>query len=103
MRDQLFVSFNKDTELHFYVSDEPVMAHDAARAWLDAQFVAFDCEPLRASGKLLNADKILRVTEAAGPDYFKDEKWASEYVRAVHASFGKPMIRVDVSMMAVSF
>lgn len=103
MRDQILVSFDKDTEFHFYVPDEPEMAHDVARAWLDAQFIAFDCEPLRASGKLLNSDKILRVTEAAGPTYFKDGEWASAYVRAVHASLGKPMIRVDASLMAVSF
>ncbi len=103
MRDQIFVSFDKDIEFHFYVPDEPAMAHDAARAWLDTQFLALECEPLRASGKLLNSDKVLRVAEAAGPGYFKDEKWASEYVRAVNASLGKPKIRVDVSLMAVSF
>ena len=79
------------------------MPHDQARAWLDAQFTALECEPLRASGKVLTADKVLRVTQAAGEACFTDEKWAAEYVRAVHAALAKPMIRVDVPAMAVTY
>ena len=79
------------------------MAPDVARAWLDAQFTELDCEPLRASGKVLTADKVLLVTQAAGAALFEDEKWAADYVRAVHAALAKPMIRVDVPAMAVTY
>ncbi len=79
------------------------LAHDAARAWLDQQFLALDCEPLRASGKVLTADKILVVTQAAGATLFADAKWSADYVAAVSAALGKPMIRVDVPSMAITY
>jgi hypothetical protein len=103
MRHQILVFLNKGIEFHFNAPDAPAMAHDLARAWLDAQFVALDCEPLRASGKVLTADKILRVTEAAGEAMFADEKWSADYVKAVHAALAKPMIRVDVPAMAITY
>jgi hypothetical protein len=74
-----------------------------ARAWLDKQFVALECEPLRASGKVLTADKILVVTQAAGAKLLGDAKWSAEYVAAVSAALGKPMIRVDVPAMAITY
>ena len=103
MRSQLVVLFDKSVEFQFNLGESQPMAHDAARAWLDAQFTALDCEPLRASGKVLTADKVLRVTEAAGPALFADEKWAADYVSAVQAALAKPMIRVDVPAMAITY
>ncbi|WP_296443378.1 hypothetical protein [Rhodoferax sp. UBA5149] len=103
MRSQIFVLLDKGVEFRFLVEDAPPMAPDVARAWLDTQFTTLDCEPLRASGKVLTADKVLRVTEAAGATLFADEKWAADYVRAVHAALSKPMIRVDVPAMAVTY
>lgn len=103
MRSQIAVIFDKGVEFDFNVGEAPAMSHDSARAWLDAQFTALDCEPLRASGKVLTADKVLRVTQAAGPALFADESWAADYVRAVHAALSKPMIRVDVPAMAITY
>lgn len=103
MRNQIAVILDKGVEFHFNVAETAPMPNDVARAWLDAQFTTLDCEPLRASGKVLTADKVLRVTEAAGQALFSDENWAADYVRAVHAALAKPMIRVDVPAMAVTF
>jgi hypothetical protein len=103
MRSQIVVILDKGVEFTFNVEDAPALAHDAARAWLDQQFTALDCEPLRASGKVLTADKVLRVTEAAGATLFADETWAAAYVQAVHAALAKAMIRVDVPAMAVTY
>lgn len=103
MRNQVFVVLPKQTEFHFTVDDATPMDREAARNWLDAQFTAFDCEPLRASGKLLTADKVLRVTEAADPALFGDAAWSADYARAVFTMLGKPMIRVDVPAMAVTY
>ena len=103
MRSQLLVFLDKGIEFKFNVGDEPPMPHDVARAWLDAQFTELDCEPLRASGKVLTADKVLRVTQAAGEKLFSNEKWAADYVRAVRAALARPMIRVDVPAMAVTY
>ena len=103
MRSQILVFLDKGIEFHFNVDDGPAWSHEVARAWLDTQFTELDCEPLRASGKVLTADKVLRVTQAAGATLFADEKWAADYVKAVHAALGKPMIRVDVPAMAVTY
>ena len=37
------------------------MPHDVARWWLDDQFIQMGCEPLRPTGKLLTADKVVVV------------------------------------------
>ncbi len=103
MRSQITVIFDKGVEFEFKVDEVPAMTSDIARAWLDAQFTELDCEPLRASGKVLMVDKVLRVTQAAGPTLFADEKWAAEYVGALHAALSKPLIRVDVPAMAITY
>ena len=79
MQKQISVVLDNNDEFTFHVHDGVPLAHDAARAWLDHQFVALECEPLRASGKVLTADKILVVTQAAGPTLFGDAKWAVSY------------------------
>jgi hypothetical protein len=52
---------------------------------------------------VLTADKVLRVTEAAGPGKLNDPAWAAAYARAVHGAIGKPMIRVDVPSMTLTY
>ena len=52
MQKQINVTLDKGIEFSFHVPEGAPLAHDAARAWLDQQFVALDCEPLRASGKV---------------------------------------------------
>ena len=103
MQKQISVVLDKGQEFSFHVPDGAPLAHDAARAWLDQQFVSLDCEPLRASGKVLTADKILVVTQAAGSALFADAKWSAEFVAAVSAALGKPMIRVDVPSMTITY
>jgi hypothetical protein len=103
MQRQISVVLDKGQEFSFHVPEGVALAHDAARAWLDQQFLALDCEPLRASGKVLTADKILVVTQAAGAALFGDAKWSADYVAAVSSALGKPMIRVDVPSMAITY
>ena len=67
MRNQVLVLLDKGVEFQFNVAQPSPMSHEAARVWLDEQFTRLDCEPLRASGKVLTADKVLVVTQAAGP------------------------------------
>lgn len=102
MRHQVVVILDKGVELQFNVDESAALAPDLARTWLDTQFTNLDCEPLRASGKVLTVDKVLRIAEAAGASQFADATWAAEFVQAVHASLVKPMIRVDVPAMAIT-
>ena len=102
MRNQIHVVLSKQ-EFQLAVDDADPMTRDQARQWLDTQFVALDCEPLRASGKVLLADKVLLVAQAAGPRRLDDADWRTAYARATHAILVKPMITIDVAAMAVTY
>lgn len=79
------------------------MSPEAARQWLDQQFVKLECEPLRATGKLLSADRVLCVAQAAGVARLADSAWVNEFARAVSASLGRPVVRIDVAAMTVTY
>ena len=81
----------------------PSLSHEEARRWLDDEFTRLECEPLRASGKVLLADKVLTVARAAGATLLADATWSSQFARATVAALSKPIVRVDVPAMAVSF
>lgn len=103
MRPHVVVTWNEGLDFNLHADPGEPMSPDQARAWLDAQFTAMECEPLRALGKVLTADKVLRVTEAAGPGKLGDPAWAAAYARAVHGAIGKPMVRVDVPSMTLTY
>ena len=103
MRKDVRVLVDERQEFTFdLVGDEP-MAADAARQWLDEQFTQMDCEPLRATGKLLLADKVLVVARDAGPRLLNDAAWGTQFARAASAVLGKPVVVVDLSSMAISY
>ena len=103
MRQQIHVVLPKQQEFQLAVDDASPMTREEARNWLDGQFVALDCEPLRASGKVLSADKVLRVAESADPSLYVDPVWSHDFARAVSVMLGKPSIRIDVPAMAVTY
>lgn len=103
MNKQINVVLDQGVRFSFHVPDGVSLTHDAARAWLDQQFIALACEPLRAGGRVLTADKVLVVTRAAGPALLGDPKWATEYAAAVSAALGKPMVRVDIPTMVITY
>jgi hypothetical protein len=75
-----------------------------ARRWLDEQFIARECEPLRASGKVLTADKLVAVAEAIGVREFRqDEALRLAYARATVAALQHAVVRIDVEARAVTF
>jgi hypothetical protein len=80
------------------------MAADQARRWLDEQFVANGCEPLRASGKVLIADKVLGIASTVGPPRFQsDAAWAEDYARAVLGALDRSAVRIDVDTGAITY
>lgn len=103
MRSEVSVTFSGDQPLRIDLNDAPAMPHDVARQWLDEQFTQMGCEPLRPTGKLLTADKVVVVAQAAGPDRFADAKWALEFARAASSALGKPMVHIDVAALSISY
>ena len=79
------------------------MPHDVAHWWLDDQFTQMCCEPLRPTGKLLAADKVVVAAEAAGPAKFTEPEWSQEFARAVSAALGKPVVHIDVASLSITY
>jgi hypothetical protein len=106
MRSQVTVSWSESSSYRFDLEEVQPMPHEQARVWLDEQFTAFECEPIRLTGKVLTADKVLAVAQGAGERHFRDashKEWALAYARAVIAALAKPVVRVDLATMSVGY
>mgnify|MGYP003617903094 FL=1 len=79
------------------------MSSTEARSWLDAQFTQLGSAPLRPTGKLLLADKVLVVARDGGPRLLNDPDWGLNFARAASAALGKPVLRIDLGAMTVSY
>jgi uncharacterized protein (DUF2336 family) len=105
MRQEVIVHFGPDQRhaLSLHADDAP-LAPEAARRWLDQEFLANDCEPLRASGKVLTADKVLVLAGTVGDRRFTDDPdWAAAFARATLGALARPTVRVDVAAGAVTY
>jgi hypothetical protein len=105
MRREVIVQFSP-AQCHELVlhADDPDLAPDEGRRWLDREFVANDCEPIRASGKVLIADKVLVLADTVGPDRFAaDPAWARAFAIATLSALCRPVVRVDVASRALSY
>jgi hypothetical protein len=104
MRQEVFVRFDPHTEFEIAVHGADALAPDEARRWLDEQFTANDCEPLRPSGKVLTADKVLALADGVGPQRFQsDAAFRDAFARAVVVALGQAVVRVDVEGRALTF
>jgi hypothetical protein len=103
MRSEVTVTFDGTAPMRMDLNRAEPMPNDAARAWLDRQFVDLDCDPLRPTGKVLTADKVVVIAQAAGPAKFSDDAWAQEFARATSAALGKPVVHVDVPSLSISY
>jgi hypothetical protein len=86
MRSEVSVTFKGSPPVRIDLNEVQPMPHDVARWWLDDQFTQMQCEPLRPTGKLLTADKVVVVAQAGGMAKFNDPKWAQEFARATSAA-----------------
>lgn len=106
MRSQLTVKWSDAAVYPFDLEEQQPLPHDQARAWLDEQFTFFGCEPIRLTGKVLTADKVLSVAQAAGEARFRDpahRAWAMAFARAASAALAKPVVTVDLPALTVGY
>ena len=103
MHTELRVKFNARDEFVLPLDQVPQMDPQQARQWLDSEFVRLDCEPIRASGKVLNADKVVRVAQTAGARAFADPAWAQAFASAARAALDRSMIVIDAENTTISF
>ncbi|MEY4979548.1 MAG: hypothetical protein RLZZ352_1818 [Pseudomonadota bacterium] len=106
MRSHVTVTWGEPRSYRFDLEEVQPMPHEAARLWLDEQFVALQCEPIRATGKVLTADKVLCVAQGAGEARFRDaehQDWALNFAKAASAALAKPVVVVDVQDMNLAY
>ena len=104
MQKAVTVAFGHEQEVVIHVHESDVMPFDEARKWLDTQFIANECEPLRQSGKVLTADKVLSLAATIGQQRFEqDATFRNAFGVAVVSALGKPVVKVDVENTAVTF
>lgn len=101
MQNFVTVQLALDNQFDLLVNEE--WAALDARQWLDQQFVALDCEPLRASGKVLTADKVLSIAAHATNTQWSDALWTQQFANATAAALARPVIKVDVPALAIKF
>jgi hypothetical protein len=104
MRSSLSIVYGDAEVMVPLPADAPAWSAEQARRWLDEKFVAHECEPVRASGKVLTADKVLAVAGAIGRRGFEqDEALRQAFAHAATAALAKSMVRIDVDAGTVSF
>ncbi len=102
MRRDVIVQFGPVQR--FTLPADTPLPRDDARAWLDRAFVEGECEPLRASGKVLTADRVLGIADAVGLVRFAgDAAFAEAFARAAGCALDQPLVRVEVDAGAVTF
>jgi hypothetical protein len=103
MRSEIKVVFGPGEEFDLVVDGNEVLGFEAARRWLDEQFVKNECEPVRGSGKVLIADKVIAVAAAVGPAAFGDPAFALDFARATSGALSKALVKVDVPRLSLSY
>ncbi|MDM4766447.1 hypothetical protein [Pelomonas sp. SE-A7] len=103
MRKEVKLVFGPGKEIDLAVDASEVLSFEASRQWLDEQFVRLGCEPMRGSGKVLVADKILSVAAAAGLEGFQDAAFALDYARAASGALSKALLRIDIPKHTLSY
>ena len=99
MRHEVTVLLPGGEEVSLHTAD--AMPLDAARAWLDQEFVRLECVPSRPTGKVLFADKLLAIAQAADAQGFADAAWAEQYARAAAGALNRQLIRIDVDASTI--
>jgi len=105
MRQEVIVQFAPTRRIELALpAGTTLPAPDEGRRWLDEQFVAHDCEPLRASGKVLIADKVLALATAVGERRFaEDAAFGQAFALATLGALARPVVRVDLAAGALSY
>jgi hypothetical protein len=99
MRYEVTIRFGKDDQIAMHPA-QPMPLEDA-RHWLDQEFVRLECTIARATGKVLFADKLLAVADAAGKPGFAHPAWADQYARAAAGALGRAVLVVDLEASTV--
>jgi hypothetical protein len=86
----------------FALRVDATIAHADASRWLEDEFVRLGAEPVRASGKILVADRLLSIASAAGPRAFEDDPgWSARFAECAVGAVGRDRLTIDCETMRV--
>jgi hypothetical protein len=100
MSSQVLVDFGggKQYQFHLTSNDVAAVSPNDAQGWLDEQWIALGCEPVRPSSKVLLLDKVLGVAREGGDQHFAtNDAWAQSFIRNVARLVARPVVVVDVA------
>jgi hypothetical protein len=100
MSRDVIVGFGGTTQYQFRVPDSDLIAatEEEAYRWLDEQWDALGCEPVRPTGKVLLLDKVLGIARGGGEHRFVENgAWARSFARSVARLLERPVVLVDVA------
>ena len=103
MRNEVRVLLDDGQEFVADFDSAEAMSNEDGRRWLDQEFIRMDCEPLRASGKVLIVDKVVVVAKAGGAELLGDAAWLAQFARASVGAVGRPTVVVNTQAMTVTF
>jgi hypothetical protein len=96
----LTIAFADGERLEFELHEADVarFSADAAHQWLGEEFEAAGCVPSNPMGKLLAADKVVGLAKAQPRRVFESPTaWTRDYLCAVAASLGRPVVTIDLA------
>ncbi len=106
MRHHVIVSFGKDNDLEFKVSDADVagLTVEEAQRWFAQEFEDLECDVATPIGKVLRVDLVLSVAKYSGERRFREDRgWAEQYARNAAILLGRDLIRVDLPAYTVGY
>lgn len=105
MHYDITLDFGNDRSYTYGVDAERTPeAVDAAHQWLDQQYLELGCEPLRPTGKVLNADKVLVVAIEGGEKRFAEGgEWARAYALHAAMALNRALVRINVVDRVVGY
>ena len=103
MRNEVRVLLDGGQEFVLDFDAAEAMSNEDGRRWLDQEFIRMDCEPLRASGKVLIVDKVVVVAKTAGAAQLANADWLAQFAKASVGAVGRPTVIVDTKAMTVQF
>ena len=103
MRNEVRVLLDDGQEFVHDFEGSEALSNEEGRRWLDQEFIRMDCEPLRASGKVLIVDKVVVVAKAAGAELLSDEAWLAQFAKASVGAVGRPTVVVNTQALTVTF
>ncbi len=103
MRNEVRVLLEDGQEFVQDFDSSEAMSNEDGRRWLDQEFIRMECEPLRASGKVLIVDKVVVVAKEAGAAMLAQPDWLANFAKASIGAVGRPTVVVNTKAMTVTF